>query len=107
MSILILLAIVCAAAGLLFASQATFGVALVGIACLLAILARIAQADRQHKEVHGNEHAPQVEPTPPRNELAPAPRWMQFAFSGVIAVAVILVILIAVVPNSFWIWLNQ
>lgn len=36
-------------AGLYDASQATFGAALVGFACLLAILARIHQADAHHE----------------------------------------------------------
>jgi hypothetical protein len=35
--------------GLLASSQASFGAAIVGFACLLAILARIAQADAQQE----------------------------------------------------------
>ena len=36
----------------MFASQATIGVAIVGFGCLLAILARIRQADVHHRERH-------------------------------------------------------
>lgn len=35
--------------GLIEASQATFGVALIGFACLVGILARLDQAERHHK----------------------------------------------------------
>jgi hypothetical protein len=44
MNVLIVFAVLAGAAGLLFLSQATTGVGLIGFGCLLAILARIAQA---------------------------------------------------------------
>jgi hypothetical protein len=40
--------------GLLFASQATIGVALVCFGCLLAIYARLAQAHVYHRELHAD-----------------------------------------------------
>lgn len=48
MELLLALGVLLAMAGLLFASQATLGVALVGGACFCAVLARIAQAKRHH-----------------------------------------------------------
>lgn len=46
---------ICACLGvpvaLIFVSQATLGVMVIGGCCLLAILARIAQASHQHREV--------------------------------------------------------
>jgi uncharacterized paraquat-inducible protein A len=49
--LLIILAIISAAAGALYVNNATVGVACLAGACLLAILARIAQADRQHAQL--------------------------------------------------------
>ena len=49
---LIVLALLAGFLGLVFASQATIGVGLVGFGCLLAILARIRQADVHHRELH-------------------------------------------------------
>ncbi len=49
-ALLILVAILTAVGGLLFLSQATTGVGIIGIACLLAIFARLAQASDQHKK---------------------------------------------------------
>jgi hypothetical protein len=42
------LAVLVAGIGVLFLTQATMGVGLVGLACLLAIFARIAQATDHH-----------------------------------------------------------
>jgi hypothetical protein len=42
-------AVIAGLAGLLFMSQATAGVGLIGFGCLLMILARIQQAERHHK----------------------------------------------------------
>lgn len=44
MAWLIALALLAGGVGIMFASEATFGVAAVAVGCLLAILARIAQA---------------------------------------------------------------
>lgn len=52
MPALIVLAVLAGGLGLLLASQATVGVAVVGFGCLLAILARIVQADHHHKVAH-------------------------------------------------------
>ena len=49
--LLILLALIAAGAGTLFLSEATTGVGILAISCFLGILARIAQADAQHKEL--------------------------------------------------------
>jgi hypothetical protein len=43
-SVLVLIAGLCGFVGLISASQATFGVALVGLGCLFGIWARLAQA---------------------------------------------------------------
>lgn len=48
--LLILASVFLAFLAILFASQATLGAVLVGIALLLAVLARINQAGKQHKE---------------------------------------------------------
>lgn len=50
-AILTLLAIVAGLVGLFFLSEATMGVGIMGLACLFGILARIAQADKHHKEL--------------------------------------------------------
>jgi hypothetical protein len=48
-SLLVVLALVVGIAGLLFfASQATSGPALVALGCLFGVLARVAQADKNH-----------------------------------------------------------
>jgi hypothetical protein len=49
-AILLMFSMIIGVIGLLFASQATAGPTIVAFACLLAIYARCAQADQQHKE---------------------------------------------------------
>ena len=49
--LLIVLSLAVAGIGLLMSSQATIGVAFIGGGCLLAVLARIAQAARQHDQL--------------------------------------------------------
>jgi hypothetical protein len=49
---LIVLALLFGFLGLVFSSQATSGVAAVGVGCLFAILARIRQAEVFHRELH-------------------------------------------------------
>jgi hypothetical protein len=50
-AILIILAIVAVGIGFLELSQATMGVGILAIGCLMGILARIAQASAHHKEL--------------------------------------------------------
>jgi len=45
---LVILSLVIAFFGLVFSSRATIGMCVIGLACLVAILARIAQAAAQH-----------------------------------------------------------
>jgi len=47
---LLVIAVLVAVAGVFSASEATLGAVLMGLACFLGILARIAQAGDQHKE---------------------------------------------------------
>lgn len=47
----VLLSVLAAMAGLLFLSEATTGVGIIGLACYFGILARIGQADAQHKKL--------------------------------------------------------
>ena len=49
--ILIFLALIIAFSGFLNLNQATLGAGLFALACFLGILARIAQADKQQKEI--------------------------------------------------------
>ncbi len=49
--ILVFLSIISAVGGFFSLSQATMGVGILAVSCLLAILARIAQADAHHKEL--------------------------------------------------------
>lgn len=49
---LIVIAVLAALLGLILVSQATAGVAIIAFACLLAIFARIAQAESHHREAH-------------------------------------------------------
>jgi len=51
MAFLIVLALLAGFGGLMFLSNATTGVGVICFACLFAILARIAQAAEQHKEL--------------------------------------------------------
>lgn len=51
MVLMLVLAIVAGGVGLLALSNATLGVGLLACACLLAIAARIVQAEAQHQEV--------------------------------------------------------
>jgi len=48
--VLIVFAVLFGLGGLVFASEATSGVAVIAFGCLLAIFARIAQAGRHHDE---------------------------------------------------------
>ncbi|HVJ24242.1 MAG TPA: hypothetical protein VM756_09945 [Burkholderiales bacterium] len=47
---LVVVAVLFGVGGLVFASQATGGVAAIALGCLFAILARISQAGRHHEE---------------------------------------------------------
>jgi hypothetical protein len=49
--LLAVLAILVGIVGFLFTSEATLGVAIIGFACLIAIVGRIQQASAQHKEL--------------------------------------------------------
>ena len=49
--ILVLLSLLATIIGFLTLTQATMGVGILAVACILAIFARIAQADAQHKEL--------------------------------------------------------
>jgi uncharacterized protein YceK len=51
MAFLIVLALLAGCGGLMLLSNATTGVGVIGFACLFAILARIAQAAEQRKEL--------------------------------------------------------
>ena len=51
MVVLIILAVLVALVGLVSLSQATLGVGLICGGCLLGVLARIAQAQAQHRDV--------------------------------------------------------
>lgn len=48
---LMVIAVLCGLGGLVFASQATLGLALIGFGCLLLLLARMEQAYRYHHEL--------------------------------------------------------
>jgi hypothetical protein len=67
MSGLIVFALLAGVLGLVFASQATIGTALVGFGCLLAILARITQAHYHQCDRH-------PAPPPARAFFHPAPQ---------------------------------
>lgn len=56
--ILVIFACIVAMLGLLLMSQATAGVGVIGVACLLAILARLAQAQHHHQEAMRALHRP-------------------------------------------------
>lgn len=49
--LLLLVGLFVAGAGFLYLTQATLGVGLIGLGCLCAVLARIAQADQQHRNL--------------------------------------------------------
>lgn len=51
MAALVVLALLGGIMGFMFLSQATTGVGIIAFACLIAILARVAQAAEQHKEL--------------------------------------------------------
>lgn len=69
MRMLIALGILFALAGLFTASQATLGVALIGLACFLGIMARIAQASA--KSIAGSVHTARTpEAAVPADSLA-------------------------------------
>lgn len=62
--ILIILSIIVAVGGALSLSNATMGVGIIGLACMLACFARIAQASSQHAELKQllADKTPQLEP---------------------------------------------
>lgn len=49
--ILLLISMLVGITGFLFLSEATMGVGIIGVAALLGVYARIAQADAHHKKV--------------------------------------------------------
>ena len=51
MAALVVLALLAGIVGFMFLSQATTGVGIIALACLVAILARVVQAAEQHKEL--------------------------------------------------------
>jgi hypothetical protein len=51
MAALLVLALLGGIAGFMFLSEATTGVGIIAFACLIGILARVAQAAEQHKEL--------------------------------------------------------
>ncbi len=50
-SVLVLIAILMAGIGFLFLSDATTGVGIIGLAALMGIFARLAQANKHHNEL--------------------------------------------------------
>lgn len=52
-TVLLVLSVIAAVFGLLSLSEATMGVGVLALACLLGIFARIAQAHQHHQETHG------------------------------------------------------
>ena len=51
MYLVLTLALLALFAGVLSLTQATWGVGLIGVACFLAVLTRLAQAERQQKQL--------------------------------------------------------
>jgi hypothetical protein len=51
MAALLVIALLGGIVGFMFLSQATTGVGIIAFSCLIAILARVAQAADQHKEM--------------------------------------------------------
>ena len=68
---LIIVAVILGIAGLLFLSEATTGVGLIGLACLAGILARLIQAaehqDRLEKRLILMDQSLSERPQPPRS----------------------------------------
>lgn len=62
--ILVLLSMLAGGGGLLLLSQATLGVGIICGGCLLAILARMAQAAHQHRELIRKLESASVVPQP-------------------------------------------
>lgn len=69
--LLALLAISLGVGGLLFTSQATLGVAIVGVGCIVAVWARIVQASDHHSAAMYAEKQRHAEPA--KAEPAPNP----------------------------------
>lgn len=113
MPALVILAILAGLLGLALASQATLGVALIGAGCLLAILARIAQANEHHFLLHPRPPSPvaqqirEAELANPPRRATPTPTWMKVVFVSICVVAVVVYLAIVTLPNSFWIWANR
>lgn len=49
-SVLMVVALIAGLVGLVMSSQATSGVAIIAFGCLIAIVARLVQADKHHRE---------------------------------------------------------
>ena len=67
-ALLVFLALAAGFIGLVFSSQATAGVAIVAVGCLLAIFARMAQASHHHR---ARAIQPTAAPTPDVNRDVP------------------------------------
>lgn len=72
---LVVLAVLGLVAGLLTLSQATVGVGAVGAACLFAIFARMAQANRQHQQLVDTLRAAAGLDQPPAAPARADDRW--------------------------------
>jgi hypothetical protein len=59
-TLLEILAVLAGLFGLISLSQATLGVGVIGFGCLLAILARLAQAEAHHKATNRSDSSPQA-----------------------------------------------
>lgn len=79
--ILLILAVIVTAIGFGFLSQATMGVGIIAIGCVLGILARIAQANAQHNELKAILGSLGSKP---QNQVLPAPTQLknQSKFGG-------------------------
>ncbi len=53
--IFFVLSVLAAIVSLFLVSEATAGVWLVGVACLLGIFSRLAQAEQHHNQIHGDK----------------------------------------------------
>jgi len=91
--ILLALATVLALIGLSAATRVTFGVFLVGSACLLAIMARIAQSHAQHRELLPAP-LPSIAPVEPELDADQQLRRARAQRSEKILIAVLLVVVV-------------
>ena len=104
-TVLIVVSILAGLVGLLALSNATMGVGIMAGACLLAILARIAQAHEHHRELHpAKPFVPVPGPgsSPPDDEWTPPQPTPTTPLQKGALIGLMVLVVVAIVLKLIW-----